>query len=281
MAHLHNFRLADATDTTLQVTRSGRGLGPTQHRPRITVTSDRHDPSISHMDALGEGYGPEDGVDIDNGDAVLAINNEPDDVDALHDAGKLVEPLMKCRSAAIRVRGELADRIRKKRKRGSVVTPHRIDVLFDYLINLLAHAVCRDSCSSRPVLRRAPLFQLPAILGGVEMALRGCNQAVALHSPFLKTAYTDPAARASRPGVRAGESPAVLDLIAPLRQLIHDYREVRKSGHERVRHLGDCAPSDRWRAVIDSQRPFVREEGGYARGILTTPCSGVVRCEIS
>ena len=134
--------VADDTDTTLLVTRSGRGLGPTQHRPRITVTSDRHDPSISHLDVLGEGYEPEDGVDINNGDAVLAINNKPDDVNALHDAGKLVEPLMKCRSAAIRVRGELADRIRMKRKRGNVVTPHRIDVLFDYLNNLLAHVVC-------------------------------------------------------------------------------------------------------------------------------------------
>src|ERR1019366_674122 len=103
--------------------------------------------------------------------------------------------------AAIRVHGELADRIRMKRKRGSVVMPHRIDVLFDYLNNLLAHAVCPDSFSSRPVLRRAPLFQLPAILGVVEMVLRGCNQAVALHSPFLKTADADSAARASRPGV--------------------------------------------------------------------------------
>jgi hypothetical protein len=42
---------------------------------------------------------------------VVAIHSSPDDLDALHDAGKLVEPLMKRRGTTIRVRGELADRI--------------------------------------------------------------------------------------------------------------------------------------------------------------------------
>jgi len=90
---------------------------------------------------LGEGNGAEDRVDIEDGDAVLAIDNKADDVDALHDAGKLVEALLKRRSAAIRVRGELADGIRMKRKCGGVVTPHRINVLFDYLNHLFAHGI--------------------------------------------------------------------------------------------------------------------------------------------
>lgn len=86
---------------------------------------------------LGEGNGAEDGVDIEDGDAVLAVDNEADDMDALHDAGKLVESLPKRHSAAIRVRRELADGIRMKRKCGGVVTPHRINVLFDYLNHLV------------------------------------------------------------------------------------------------------------------------------------------------
>ena len=72
---------------------------------------------------------------------MLAINNKADDVDALHDAGELVEGLLKRSSAAIRVRGELADGIRMKRKCGGVVTPHRINVLFDYLNHMFAHGI--------------------------------------------------------------------------------------------------------------------------------------------
>ena len=55
------------------------------------------------MNMLGEGNEAEDRVDIEDGDAVLAIDNKADDVDALRDAGKLIEALLKRRSAAIRV----------------------------------------------------------------------------------------------------------------------------------------------------------------------------------
>jgi hypothetical protein len=60
---------------------------------------------------LGEGNGAEDCVNIYDGDAVLAIDNKTDYVDALHDSGKLVEALLKRSGAAIRVCWELADRI--------------------------------------------------------------------------------------------------------------------------------------------------------------------------
>jgi hypothetical protein len=52
----------------------------------------RHHLSISHGVMLSEGNGTEDRVDIENRDAVLAIDNQADDVDALHDAGKLGTP---------------------------------------------------------------------------------------------------------------------------------------------------------------------------------------------
>jgi len=97
------------------------------------------------MEVPGKGYKREDDVNANNGDAVGAIHNSPDDLDALHDAGKFVEPLMmKRRGTAIRVRGELADRIGTKRQRGRVITPNPIDVLFDHLDHLRAHAVCPD-----------------------------------------------------------------------------------------------------------------------------------------
>src|SRR5580765_8334166 len=44
------------------------------------------------------------------------------------------------------------------------------------------------------------------------MALRGGNQAVAPHSPFLKAADTNLVGFPSRPGIRAGKRPVVLGL---------------------------------------------------------------------
>jgi hypothetical protein len=90
---------------------------------------------------LGKRNGSEDRVDIEDGDAVLTIDNKADDVNASHDAGKLVEAPLKRQSAAIRVRGELANGIRMKRKCGSVVTPHSVNVLFDYVNHVFAHGV--------------------------------------------------------------------------------------------------------------------------------------------
>ena len=134
---------ADHPDTNRAVRRSGRGLCAAKHRARVIVTADRHNLSISHVNVLGEGNGAEDRVDVEDGDAVLAIDNKADDVDALHDAGKLVEALPKRRNAAIRVRGELADGIGMKRKCGGVVTPHGIDVFFYYLNHLFPCGLLR------------------------------------------------------------------------------------------------------------------------------------------
>jgi hypothetical protein len=53
------------------------------------------------VNILGEGNGAEDSVDSEDGDAVVAVDNKPNDIDAPHYAGKLVEPLLKRRSAAM------------------------------------------------------------------------------------------------------------------------------------------------------------------------------------
>ena len=79
------FMLVHDRDTIRDATRSGRGVRAAQHRARVTVTADRHDLSISHVNMLGERNGAEDCVNIYDGDAVLAIDNKPDYVDALHD----------------------------------------------------------------------------------------------------------------------------------------------------------------------------------------------------
>jgi hypothetical protein len=89
---------------------------------------------------LGEGNVAEDCINNHDGDAVLAIDNKAGYFYALDDSGKLVEALLKRSSAAISVPWELADRIWMERKGGRVVTPHRIDVPFDYLNHSLAHS---------------------------------------------------------------------------------------------------------------------------------------------
>jgi hypothetical protein len=99
---------------------------------------------------LSQGNESEYGVDVDDGDAVLTIDDKADNVDALM-IGQMVEALLKRRSAAIGVRGELADGVRMKRKCGGIVTAHRINVLLDYLNHLFAHSFSPFcSCSVRP-----------------------------------------------------------------------------------------------------------------------------------
>src|SRR5260370_31129456 len=227
---------------------------------------------------LGEWNGSEDAVDIDDSEAVFAIDNQPDYVDALRDSGKLVEALPKRSGTAIGVRWELAKGIRMKRKCGSVVTPHRINVAFDDLTHLLSRAILR--LASRP-LRGHSFFHLPTILGRVEMALRRGNQAVAPQTPFLKATNADPVAGPFRSCIRATNIPLILGLVAPYQQVIHYHPKLRISGHERLRHLGDRGPSDGWRVVVHAQRPVLREEGSHTRGIPAAPSRSVTRREIS
>ncbi len=147
------------------MTRSARGLCAVQHRARVTVTADGHDLSIRHVNMLSEGNGSEDCVDVDDGDAVLAIDDKADNVDALHDAGKLVEALLKRRSAAIRVCGELADGIRMKRKCGGIVTAHRINVLLDYLNHLFAHSPIVTAVANDPFRQSLARYFFASVAG--------------------------------------------------------------------------------------------------------------------
>ena len=79
------FRVDDDADTVREATKSGRGIRTAQHGARVTITADRHDRSIRHVNMLGERNEAEDCVNIYDGDAVLAIDNKADYVDALHD----------------------------------------------------------------------------------------------------------------------------------------------------------------------------------------------------
>ena len=89
------------------------------------------------MNVLGELDDAEDGVDVQDGDAVLAVDDETDDFDVLQNAGEVIEPLLKRRGASIGARGELTNGIRMQGKSGGVVVTHRIDVLLDHLYFLL------------------------------------------------------------------------------------------------------------------------------------------------
>lgn len=71
------------------------------------------------------------------------------------------------------------------------------------------------SYKRRCALRLHPWLQLPSILGSVEVALRGGNQAVVVHAPNFETADPHLVTSSSRPRIRAGESPVVLEHIRP------------------------------------------------------------------
>jgi hypothetical protein len=143
-----SFRVADHPDTP--PTMRSRRRGRVQHRTRITITADGDDLSLDHVDMLGKGNEAEDCVDIKNRDAMLSIDNEPENVDALHDPGKLVQPLPKGCGAPIGVRGELTDRVGLKRKPRGIVVPDGIDIFLDDLNDLFARG-CHGSADNGSV----------------------------------------------------------------------------------------------------------------------------------
>jgi hypothetical protein len=77
---------------------------------------------------LGERNDAEDGVDVHERDAMLAINNEPDGLEALHDSGEVIGSLPKPGHASIRVCRKLAHGIRMKGESGGIVVGHCLDV---------------------------------------------------------------------------------------------------------------------------------------------------------
>ena len=83
----------------------------------IAVAPDGGDLSVRDVDVLGERNDAEDGVDVDERDAVVAVDNEADDLDAFHDAGEIIESLPKRCGASIRAGREFANSIWMKRKR--------------------------------------------------------------------------------------------------------------------------------------------------------------------
>ena len=62
-----------------------------QHGAGIAVTSNREDLSVRDVNVLGEWNDAEDGIDVYDRDAMLAVDNEANDLDALHDAGEIIE----------------------------------------------------------------------------------------------------------------------------------------------------------------------------------------------
>lgn len=109
---------------------------PSEHGTGIAVASDGDDLSVREVNVLGEWNDAEDGVDVHECDAMLAFGNEADDVDALHDAGEIIESSSKRCSASIRVGRELTDGIGMKGKSGRVVVANCIDVRLDDLDHL-------------------------------------------------------------------------------------------------------------------------------------------------
>jgi len=108
------------------------------HEPGIAVASDGGDLSVHDLNVLGERNDAEHSVDVYECNAMLAIHNEPDDIDALHDAREIIESFPKRCSASICVGREFADDIRVKGKSGRIVVAHCIDVLLHDLNDLFA-----------------------------------------------------------------------------------------------------------------------------------------------
>lgn len=112
------------------------------------------------------------------------------------------------------------------------------------------------------------------------MPLGGSNQAVASDTPSFKAANAHPVPRPPWPGVRAGQSPVILGFAGLEPKVIHDHAKIREGSHEGLRYLGDCAPPDGRRAIIDTQRPLMRVACSNALGSLAAPCRCVARRQV-
>ena len=99
--------------------------------------------SVRDVNVLGERNDAEDGVDVYDRDAMLTVDNEANDLDALHDAGEVIESFPKRCGASVRVGREFADGIWMKGKSGRVVMAHRFDVLLDHLYHPFADEASR------------------------------------------------------------------------------------------------------------------------------------------
>ena len=86
---------------------------------------------------------------------MLAIDNEADDFDALHDAGEVIESLLERCRASIRARRKLANGIWMKGESGSVVVAHGLDVLPHHLYHPFAHKPPGRPAAAKPALIRA------------------------------------------------------------------------------------------------------------------------------
>src|SRR6478735_2269771 len=104
------------------------------------------------------------------------------------------------------------------------------------------------------------------------MALRGSNQTVASDTPSFEATNADPVPRSSWPGVGAGQSPVILGFVGLEPKVIHDHAKIREGSHKGLRHLDDCVPSDRRRAIVDPQRPLMGVECSNTLGIMAAPC---------
>ena len=64
--------------------------------------------AVRDVNVLGEWNDAEDGIDVYDRDAVLTVDNEANDLDALHDAGEIIESSPKRCCAPVRVGREFA-----------------------------------------------------------------------------------------------------------------------------------------------------------------------------
>jgi hypothetical protein len=101
------------------------------------------------------------------------------------------------------------------------------------------------------------LLQLASVFSRIKMTMRRGNQAVGSDAPLLNAADADLVTSASWPGVRAGESPVVLGLLAVKPQFIHDHTKIRERNHKGLSYRRNFIPADRWRVIVDTERPNI------------------------
>jgi hypothetical protein len=122
-------------------TSHARSCLPHQHGARIVVATNRHDLSVYDADVLRKRNCSEGCIDVEEGDAVLAIDDEANDFDMLDDSREPLRGFKEGHRTPARIHGKDANHLRMNWEVPWIVSTNSIDVFLDHASYLSSHTI--------------------------------------------------------------------------------------------------------------------------------------------
>lgn len=114
---------------------------PYQHGARIVVATNRHDLSVYDADVLRKWNCSEGCIDVEEGDAVFAIDDETNDFDMLDDSREPLRGFNEGHRTLVRIHGKDTNHLRMNWEIPWIVSTNSIDVFLDHASYLSSHMI--------------------------------------------------------------------------------------------------------------------------------------------